>query len=414
MKKLLLTTILLVAAVIGCTAQKVKNVTVTTADEFIKAIASNTNITIKSNGILSITDAIQRTNIRDISDMDWDEYATLAPGAYCAESPDGMGLIIVNVNNLTITGGGPEMTHIQCTPTYAEVLSFFYCNNVTIKNIMAGHVETGTCSGDVVFFKNCKKVLLEKCDLYGCGVDGIWMSGSDDVTVNKTEIHDCSEDFVVIRNCNNVIFNECIMRDCGGGLNVDEESTVDYQKCDIEYSGDYADYDGDDYDYGYEGGCPQDLMDAMNGAGRMFEEKLNNSLANGALYEVLDCGQIVIPEDGDKYAAYIAQEIDNDVEYEFVFLDNIDVQKGEKMFFGNCHVIVNKKEGRFSYEISGNELSSVTAITGSGNNLKYSHGKDKDSLKKCTKQEAMVHFEFDTEMTDVEAVRETDEVYPWG
>ena len=207
MKKLLLTTILLIAAVIGCTAQKAKNVTVTNADEFIKAIAPNTNITIKNNGILSITDAIERSAIRNISNMEWKDYPSLTPGAYYVDEPDGVELVIVNVNNLTISGGGSEMTHIQCTPTYAEVLSFFYCNNVTIKNIMAGHVETGTCSGDVLFINHCKKVILEKCDLYGCGVDGIWIENSDGVTVNKTEIHDCSEDYVVIRNCNNILFN---------------------------------------------------------------------------------------------------------------------------------------------------------------------------------------------------------------
>ena len=261
-------------------------------------------------------------------------------------------------------------------------------------------------------------MLLDECDLYGCGVNGIWMESSNDVTVNFTEIHDCSEDFVVIRNSNNILFNECTMHDCGGGLNVDEESSVDYQQCNIQpsdYEGDYDYYDGGEGDYGYEGGCPNELMEAMNAAGSIFEKKLNNSLANGALYEEFgeECGYIVIPEDGDWYAAYLPQ-INDDGQYEFLFLDNVNVKNGEKMFFGSCHVVVQKKEGRFSYEIRDNALESVTSITGTGNNQTYSHGKDKNSLKKSTKQEAMKHFEFDYELIDVEAAKETDEVYPWG
>ncbi|MBO7462543.1 MAG: right-handed parallel beta-helix repeat-containing protein [Bacteroidales bacterium] len=421
MKKLLLTTLLLLAVTMSGIAQKMKNVTVTNANDFVKAIAPNTNITIKSNGILSITDAIENLDIRNISNMEWKDYPSLAPGAYCVEVPDGFELVVVNVNNLTITGGGSEMTHIQAKPSYAQVISFYYCNNITMKNIMAGHVERGDCSGDVLFFYHCKKMLLDKCDLYGCGVNGIWMESSNDVTVNFTEIHDCSEDFVVIRNSNNILFNECTMHDCGGGLNVDEESSVDYQKCNIQpsdYEGDYDYYDGDEGgegDYGYEGNCPNELMEAMNAAGSIFEKKLNNNLVNGALYEEFseECGYIVIPEDGDWYAAYLPQ-INDDGQYEFLFLDNVNVKNGEKMFFGSCHVVVQKKEGRFSYEIRDNALKSVTSITGSGNNQTYSHGKDKNSLKKCTKQEAMKHFEFDYELIDVEAARETDEVYPWG
>ena len=416
MKKLLLLTLLLLSVTMTGIAQKAKNVTVTNADDFIKAIASNTNITLKINGTLTITNALNKLpEERNIDDLEWEERKNLAPGVYYVNEYDGRAIVIANINNLTITGGGAELTHIQATPSYAEVLFFAYCNNVTIKNIKAGHVETGTCTGDVVFFYHCKNVLLEKCDLYGCGVNGIALTSCNDVTVNKTEIHDCSEDYAIIFSSNNVLFNECIMRDCGGSLNVDDESTVDYQKCDIEYKeeyGDYDDYEGEG-DYGYEGGCPQDLMEAMNGSGEVFKKKLNNcDVTNGVIYEVLGEyeGHVVIPEMDGWFAAYIPQAL-GDGEYDFLFLDNVNTNVGEKMFFGNGHIIVVKKTGVFSYEIEENKLKSVTSITGNDGN-DFSHGKDKNSLKKCTKAEAEPHFEF--EATDVQDVLETDEVYPWG
>jgi len=420
MKKLLLTTILLIAAVIGCVAQKAKNVTVTTAADFIKAIAPNTNITIKNNGILSITDAIDKLNLRDISDMEWDNYPSLAPGAYYVEEPDGKGLVIINVNNLTITGGGSEMTHIQVTPTYAEVIRFFHCNNVTMKNIMAGHVETGTCSGDVLYFNHCKKILLEKCDLYGCGVDGIWMNNCNDVTVNKTEIHDCSEDYVVIRNCNNILFNECIMRDCGGGLNVDEESTVDYQKCDIRYNEyiygdeDYSDRDFEDDEYYDDSKMPAYLDDPVNAAGTQFEKYLCNSLANGAVYLNLgmENGEVIVAEDCGKLAAFLVQIDDGEITFEF--LDNVDTKKGEKMGFAEGHILVMKEEdGLVSYEIQNDKVQSITSFKPiSEGKFIFKQGKTKNTLKECSQEAAMPHI--DLKITDLEEYRKDHEEYPWG
>ena len=421
MKKLFLATIALLMVCTGCVAQKAKNVTVSTPDEFIKAIASNTNITLKTNSILAITSALDKLDkSRDLSDFDFENVSKLAPGVYFTEEADGRSIKIVNINNLTIVGANSnrEDNHIQAEPSYADVLSFSHCNDITIKNIKAGHVERGYCMGDVIAFSSCKNVNVENCDLYGCGVNGISMYETNGMKVSSTEIHDCSENMIVISDCQNISFVKCNMHNCGAGIATwgDKNANITYEECEIIehiYEDGDDEYYGDEGDYDYEGGCPQELMVAMNDAGRMFEEKLNNSLANGALYEVLDCGQIVIPEDGGKYAAYIAQAgVGGD--YEFIFLDNVNVKNGEKMFFGNCHVIVNKKEGRFAYEICENELCSVTAITGSGNNLQYSHGKDKDSLKKCTRQQAMEHFECDCDFIDVEDAKETDEVYPWG
>ena len=415
MKRLLLTAILLVAAVIGCTAQKMKNVTVTNGNDFIKAIAPNTNITLKTTGILSITDALNKMpEDRNIDNVKWDDRSKLAPGVYYVNEYDGRSIIIVKIDNLTITGGGSEMTHIQATPTYAEVLTFSHCNNVTIKNIMAGHVETGDCSGDVIFFQNCKKVVMDKCDLYGCGVNGLWMDGSSDVTVNNTEIHDCSDDYIVIRDCENIVFNECIMRNSGGGLNVDENSTVDYQKCDILYNEEYTDYD-DGYWSEDDIECPSDLMDAMNGAYEQFGKDINRSCCNSAIYIFLGEyeGQVVIPEDGNMYAAYIAQPL-GDGEYNFFFLDVIDDSQGEKMTVGNGHIVVEKKSETFSYEIEENKLKSVSRIIKLGNGkTKYSHGKTKDSLKDCSKDVVTPHFEFDTTII-FDDTSQIHQVYPWG
>ena len=192
---------------------------------------------------------------------------------------------------------------------------FINCNNITVKNIKAGHVEKGYCVGDVISLSHCKNSNIDNCDLYGCGVNGLSMYETSGLKISNTEIHDCSENMVIISDCQNISFIKCSMHNCGAGIATwgDKNANITYEECQIiepvyddEY---YGDYEGDEGDYGYEGGCPNELMEAMNAAGSIFEKKLNNSLANGALYEEFDeeCGYIVIPEDGDWYAAYLPQ-----------------------------------------------------------------------------------------------------------
>ncbi|MBR2202409.1 MAG: hypothetical protein IJ894_17025 [Bacteroidales bacterium] len=206
MKKLLLT-LLLFATAFSCIAQKAKNVTVSTPDEFIKAIASNTNITLKTNGTLAITSALDKLDkSRDVTNLDTEDYNKLAPGVYFSEEADGRSILIANINNLSIVGANSnrEDNHIQAEPSYANVLMFINCNNITVKNIKAGHVERGYCVGDVLSFSNCKNSNVENCDLYGCGVNGISMYETNGLKVSRTEIHDCSENMVVISDCQNI------------------------------------------------------------------------------------------------------------------------------------------------------------------------------------------------------------------
>ena len=167
MKKLLLSTLLLIMA-IGTMAQNgVKNVTVSTADEFIKAIASNTNITLKVNGTLDITSALDKLDkSRDISDKEIDNYPNLPAGVYYSPEYDGNSIVILNIKNLTITGDA-KRTHIQAKPSYSNVLLFNNCENITIKNIKAGHVEAGSCVGDVISFEKSNNIKIDNCDLYG-------------------------------------------------------------------------------------------------------------------------------------------------------------------------------------------------------------------------------------------------------
>ena len=426
MKKLFLTTILLLAAVIGCTAQKMKNVTVSTPDDFIKAIASNTNITLKTNNILAITSALDKLDkSRDVSKMELEEYSKLAPGVYYTPEYDGRSIVIVNINNLTISGGSATATHIQAEPSYADVLKFAYCNNITIKNIKAGHKLTGNCVGDVVVFNQCKNAKVENSDLYGCGVNGLTMYNTNDVTVNNTIIHDCSENSVVMGECNNVTFNKCTMRDCGWDINEWECTNVQYNDCDIERH----EYEGGEYDYdegGYDGEedyydgpdsertMPAWLYEEVSAAGKTFEKYLCNQWVNGVIYLYLGEleGNVIVAEDCGILAAFLVQANDNGG-VDFVFLDKADTNKGEGLGFSDGHIFIGDKDKVYSYQIEENKVKSVSLYSRTADGkIILRHGKSKDTLKDSTEEVVRPHF--DMQIIDVNKYREDHEQHPWG
>ena len=419
MKKLLLT-LLLFATAFSCIAQKAKNVTVSTPDEFIKAIASNTNITLKTNGTLAITSALDKLDkSRDVTNLDTEDYNKLAPGVYFSEEADGRSILIANINNLSIVGANSnrEDNHIQAEPSYANVLMFINCNNITVKNIKAGHVERGYCVGDVLSFSNCKNSNVENCDLYGCGVNGISMYETNGLKVSRTEIHDCSENMVVISDCQNISFINCYMHDCGSGIATwgDNNSNITYEECEIierEYEDEYY---GDEGYYDEEGSSmPDMLLISVQDNATKFRQDLGTEYINGVVYEVFDeeAAQILFVEAG-VIVAYIVRYEPSEDTYVFDFVDKADPEKGERMGFADGHILTMKEDGVMSYEIKNDKVESVTFLKLiSEDKAIYRHGKTKNTLKDCSKDVAKPHFDF--QIIDVEEYRQEHEEYPWG
>lgn len=180
-------------------------VTVTTADEFLAAIGSDTEI---------IVDA----QLMDLSTATG--YGT-APGAnYRWDDPfDGPELVITGVSNLTIRGAGEDRTAtvISAVPRYADVLTFENCSNIHVKGITAGHTqEPGYCMGGVLFFQNCQDILVEDCGLFGCGTLGVSAYSSKDMQIVNNEIYECSVGGVEFTNCDMVNVDGNTFRDIDG------------------------------------------------------------------------------------------------------------------------------------------------------------------------------------------------------
>ncbi|MCI6296297.1 MAG: right-handed parallel beta-helix repeat-containing protein, partial [Clostridiales bacterium] len=179
---------------------------VSTADEFLAAIASDTEIIVDAE----LIDFSTASN--------YGTYGTSEGNYRWNEEFDGPELIIQNVSNLTVRGSGEERTDkvLSCVPRYADVLTFENCANIYVTHITAGHTqEPSQCAGGVLHFINSQDILVEDCDLYGCGTLGVDADNSLNIQVINNLIHDCSYGGVQFSNCQNVRVDGNTFRDLG-------------------------------------------------------------------------------------------------------------------------------------------------------------------------------------------------------
>lgn len=176
---------------------------VTTVDELLASIAPDVTIYLE-DGVYRLSDA--------------GDYGA-GSGAYydwmiCYDGP---GLVIRNVDNLVITGGGSHRVSIVSEPRYAYVLSFENCSGVTLSNFTAGHTqEPSECAGGVLSFLDCNQTVIEDCSLYGCGIYGVSTYSCRDLSVRYTEIHHCSYGAMDFSETRDVVIEHCNIHDNGG------------------------------------------------------------------------------------------------------------------------------------------------------------------------------------------------------
>ncbi len=183
------------------TAPERNTVEVYTVDEFLDAIAPNTEIVL-ATGEYNLTKA---TNYSRGGGQyyHWE-------GCY-----DGSELVISDVENLSIVGGDPMAVTISTEPRYANVLRFDNVDGLEISNMVIGHTrEQGYCTGGVLYFEDSKNIQIDASRLYGCGTLGVSLYSCRDVHVNGSDIYDCSYGCIEVSNSENVLFENSKFFDC--------------------------------------------------------------------------------------------------------------------------------------------------------------------------------------------------------
>lgn len=166
---------------------------VSTVDEFLAAIAPNTEIVLAPG---------------EYNLMSSKAFGRIGGEWYHWESVfDGSELIITDVTGLTIRGEENGAVMICTEPRYANVMSFQNVSDLTISGLTLGHTkEKGSCSGGVLNLQNCERVEIDNTKLYGCGTLGVECYSCKDVHVDCSDVYECSEGCVVVEGSYNVLF----------------------------------------------------------------------------------------------------------------------------------------------------------------------------------------------------------------
>ena len=212
MKRICLMLLMFALLLTGCTESEPATVatispgpvtvTVSTVDEFLAAIAPDTEIVLEA-GVYNLHES--------------SGYGLETDNPYYRWVDDGYGyqLTIQNAENLIIQGSSKENTEIITTPRYADVLAFENCSNVTLTGLTAGHTDGAECSGGVIYLQKCRNMELHSLGLYGCGTTGVHMDSCADVAILGCEIYDCSSNGVQADRTDSLLVENCTIHDLG-------------------------------------------------------------------------------------------------------------------------------------------------------------------------------------------------------
>ena len=347
-----------------------KAVHVKTIEEFLDAVKPDTEIVLEK-GFYNISDTIEKI----YSSADFDSWTAAHDYVEIRDEFDGCEIVIKDLSNLKIRGAGDYSdTELVVEPRYASVLYFENCTNVDIAKLTLGHTDTGSCVGNVIDFDSCRKMNVDSCDLYGCGVYGIGaFAGSGDLHIDNTIIRSCEYGpFDLYSVYGDIVFTNCQLVDSNGYGSLWDEynnANITFKSCtfgvnesyistyynitfeDCSFAENYEDYE----DYG-----DYDVPELNIGALNLYKLQSNTDISStswrGYMYEdggyqiyLHDFGSTATPYYGsDREYAYLefsddytaALNINGEVtEWGFDVNNDgtIDMQKGDTRILGKLY-----------------------------------------------------------------------------
>ncbi len=195
----------------------IETIRVSNETEFINAIGSNRIIELNPG-----TYSLSQFKEIETNHVTWEEVF------------DGHQLSIYDVENLSIIGLGNEPVKIHTEPTGAFVLSMKNTNQITIKNIEAGHFpKKGYCQGGVLAFENSKNIIIEDSILFGCGAEGLTLYQVENMQFARSIIKECSYGIMTANDSMNLMFSDSSFfnNQQYNLLNFNKCSNISFNKC---------------------------------------------------------------------------------------------------------------------------------------------------------------------------------------
>ncbi|MDP6637163.1 MAG: right-handed parallel beta-helix repeat-containing protein [Phycisphaerae bacterium] len=204
-----------IAVVSGCGREVIS---VGTADELISAIGPNRTIELRP-GIYDMGSVPQR----QMKFVRWRKVF------------DGYELTVRDVADLKLIGAG-EAPQLLAKSRYATVLSFDDCKGIALKNLVLGHTPEGYCTGGVVRMDKCVDVVIDKCDLFGCGIKGLELHDVARVQFSNSIIRDCTYRILSVFGSFDIVFSNSkfIRNKEFGGFSFSDSRNIRLERCVIK------------------------------------------------------------------------------------------------------------------------------------------------------------------------------------
>ena len=117
---------------------------------------------------------------------------------------------IRGVKNLTLLGEAKRPTRLLTAHRHVPVLHIESCQDVTIGQLVLGHFVQGKdCDAGVLHVSKSKQVVVSRCDLFGCGTDGIRATDVEGLAVEASIIRDCGNGIAWLARAKGIRFRRC-------------------------------------------------------------------------------------------------------------------------------------------------------------------------------------------------------------
>ena len=187
-------------------------IVVKTEEQFLSALGNNRTVVVAANTHLNLSRVLENEQMfRGKTGRRWasDASAIISKETLVVSESetDGRQLALLNFSGLVIKG--QKNASIEVDPRYSYCLYFINCDHCEVHNLTIGHTEGGYCSGGVIGVRNGEQIVVQDCDLYGCGTYGLDLMETSDFTMINSNIHDCTYGIMQLRSCMAVKFTKC-------------------------------------------------------------------------------------------------------------------------------------------------------------------------------------------------------------
>ncbi len=138
----------------------------------------------------------------------------LEPGVYDVTKRGGA---ISGLENLTLAAASPGTVRLVSRDAYGDVLVVSGARNVSLVNLVVGHLDAPACTGGALVIRDSRRVRVRGCRLFGSGSVGVAATRVQGLRLEDVEIDDCHGHIATVTDSGSVVFE-------GGDLHQNEAS----------------------------------------------------------------------------------------------------------------------------------------------------------------------------------------------